>query len=247
MERQARDVLEYPLIVERLADATVTPQGAVLASGLEPSPDADEVARRQALTAEAMGLLEGGVAPSLQGVADVRTAADRAERGGVLDAAALREIADTIAGALTARRALEEQHESAPLLAELLAPVDPALAGVGGEIDRRVEEDGSGVRDNASPLLRRLRNELRAGRQRVTDELARLARSRELREHLQESFVTDRGGRPVLAVKVSARSQVPGIVHDASSSGQTLFVEPLAVVELNNRLAEAASGEREEG
>src|SRR5439155_26735261 len=93
---------------------------------------------------------------------------------------------------------------------------------------------------------KRLRNELRAGRQRVTEELARLGRSRELREHLQESFVTDRGGRPVLAVKVSARSQVPGIVHDASSSGQTLFVEPLAVVELNNRLAEAVSAEREE-
>src|SRR5439155_25789231 len=93
---------------------------------------------------------------------------------------------------------------------------------------------------------KRLRNELRAGRQRVTEELARLARSSGLREHLQETFVTDRGGRPVLAVKLSARSQVPGIVHDASSSGQTLFVEPLAVVELNNRLAEAVSAEREE-
>jgi DNA mismatch repair protein MutS2 len=246
MERQALAVLEYPLIVERLADATVTAQGAVLAHELLPSPDAGEVARRQAMTAEAIGLLEGGVAPSLQGVADVRTAADRAERGGAIDAAELRSIADTITGALAARRALEEQRESAPLLDGLLAPVDPALAGICGEIDRRVEEDGSGLRDNASPLLRRLRNELRAGRQRVTEELARLARSAELRDHLQETFVTDRGGRPVLAVKASARSQVRGIIHDASSSGQTLFVEPLAVVELNNRLAEAASAEREE-
>ena len=246
MERQSLAVLEYPLIVERLAEATVTPQGAALAHGLVPSPDAAEVAARQARTAEAVILLGTGVAPSLHGVADVRTEADRSERGGSLTAADLRAVADTIAGALAARGTLAEQRDAAPLLAGLLDAVDPGLAGVSGEIDRRVEDDGSGVRDTASPLLRRLRNELRAGRQRVADELARLARSPELREHLQETFVTDRGGRPVLAVKASARSQVRGIVHDASSSGQTLFVEPLSVVEIGNRLAEVLSAEREE-
>ena len=239
-------MLEYPLVVERLVDAAVTPPGADLARGLVPSPDAGEVAARQARTGEAVALLEEGTAPSLGGVEDVRAAADRAERGGSLEPVELRAVATTIAAALAAKGALAEQQETAPLLAELLAPVDPALAAVAGEIDRRVEEDGSGLRDNASPLLRRLRNELRAGRQRVTDELARLARSAELRDHLQETFVTDRGGRPVLAVKLGDRAHVPGIVHDASSSGQTLFVEPLAVVELNNRLAEAASAEREE-
>jgi DNA mismatch repair protein MutS2 len=246
MERQALALLEYPLIVERLAEVAVTAHGAVLARELMPSPDRDEVSRRQALTAESVALLAGGVAPSLQGVADVRAAASRAEHGGALEPAELRAIAETIGVALAARGTLDEQREPAPLLAGLLDPVDPSLAGVRGDIDRRVEEDGSGLRDNASPLLRRLRNELRAGRQRVTDELARLARSTELREHLQETFVTERGGRPVLAVKAGARSHVPGIVHDASSSGQTLFMEPLAVVELNNRLAECVSAEREE-
>jgi len=245
MERQSLAVLEYPLIVERLVDATVTPQGSALARELVPSPDAVEVAARRARTAEAVALL-AGVAPSLHGVSDVCAEAARAERGGALVPAELRAIAETIAGGLAARGALAEQQETAPLLAGLLAPVDPSLAGLAVDVDRRVEEDGSGVRDTASPLLRRLRNELRAGRQRVTDELARLARSPELREHLQETFVTDRGGRPVLAVKAGARSQVKGIVHDASSSGQTLFVEPLAVVELGNRLAEVTGAEREE-
>ncbi len=246
MDRPALALLEYPLIVERLADAAVTAHGAALARELMPSPARGEVARRQALTAEAVELLEGGAAPSLQGVADVRAEASRAARGGSLEAAELRSIATTIGVGLAARGTIGEQRESAPLLAALLEPVDPSLASIAGDIDRRVEEDGSGVRDSASPLLRRLRNELRAGRQRVADELARLARSSELRDHLQETFVTDRGGRPVLAVKASARSQVRGIVHDASSSGQTLFVEPLAVVELNNRLAEVVSAEREE-
>ena len=94
--------------------------------------------------------------------------------------------------------------------------------------------------------MRKLRNELRNGGARVRDELARVARSSEVQDALQESFLAERGGRPVLAVRASARSKVPGVVHDASSTGQTLFVEPFAVVELNNRLAEAAADAREE-
>jgi DNA mismatch repair protein MutS2 len=246
MDGPSLAVLEYPLIVERLAEATVTPQGEALARALVPSPDAGEVASRQARTAEAVTLLETGTAPSLHGVLDVRAEAARAERGGSLTAAELRATANTVSGAIAARGTLAEQRESAPLLNAVADTVDPGLARIAGDVDRRVEEDGSGLRDTASPLLRRLRNELRAGRQRVADELSRLARSPELRDHLQETFVTDRGGRPVLAVKASARSQVRGIVHDASSSGQTLFVEPLAVVELGNRMAETASAEREE-
>jgi DNA mismatch repair protein MutS2 len=80
----------------------------------------------------------------------------------------------------------------------------------------------------------------------VREELARVARSSDVQEALQEQFLAERGGRPVLAVRASSRSKVPGIVHDASSTGQTLFVEPFAVVELNNRLAEAAAEAREE-
>ena len=119
-------------------------------------------------------------------------------------------------------------------------------APLADEIARCVEEDGSDLRDNASPTLRKLRRELRDGRQRVTEELRRLGRTSRLQEHLQEDFVTQRGGRPVFAVKASSRRSVPGIVHDVSASGQTLFVEPLEVVELNNRQSEAASAEREE-
>jgi DNA mismatch repair protein MutS2 len=246
MDRNTLDVLEYPAIVERLADSTATARGAEFARALEPSGDPAEVTARQARTAEAVALVEEGSEPALRGIDDVRAAAERAGRGGSLEPAELRRMAETVAVALAAKRVLGEQREAAPLLAGLLDPVDPALEGLRGEIDRLVGEDGSGLRDSASPLLRRLRNELRAGGRRAADELARLARSAELKDHLQETFVTERGGRPVLAVKAGSRSQVGGIVHDASSSGQTLFVEPLAVVELNNRLAEVAGAEREE-
>jgi DNA mismatch repair protein MutS2 len=246
MDPNALAVLEFPAIVDRLAGATGTPAGEELARALVPSADPAAVARRQALTAEAIALLDEAAEPPLAGIADVRRRAELAAREGTLSPADLRAVAVTVDVGLQARRALAETAELAPLLAERVEPVDPALAPLAEEIRRRVEDDGSDLRDTASPVLRRLRAELRNGRQRVAAELTRLARSSDLREHLQETFVTERGGRPVLAVKAAARERVKGIVHDASASGQTLFVEPFAIVELNNRLAEAASAEREE-
>ena len=234
----ALDVLELPAVLERLAGATATSRGAELGRSLEPSPDAAEVARRQALTAEAIALLDEAAEPPLRGIGDVRAAAARAARGGVLDPTALGQIARTIGGGLAARAALDAQAELAPLLAELAVPVDPTLRGIADAIADAVAEDGSDLRDNASPALRRLRRHLREGRHRVGEELRRLAHGSSLAGHLQEDFVTQRGGRPVLAVKASARGQVRGVVHDTSSSGETLFVEPFEVVDLSNALAE---------
>jgi DNA mismatch repair protein MutS2 len=246
MDAHALAVLEYPAIVERLAGLAATDRGATLSLELLPSGEPDEVARRQALTSEAIALLDEAAEPSLAGVADVRAAAERAGRGGMLAPGELRQLAGSIVVAVEARRVLEASEALAPALAETIRAVEPGLGRLAEAIDRCVEEDGSDLRDGASPLLRRLRRELRNGRREVGEQLTRAARSAELREHLQETFVTQRGGRPVLAVKAGARGRVPGIVHDASASGQTLFVEPFSVVELNNRLAEVASAEREE-
>src|SRR6185437_2773614 len=124
--------------------------------------------------------------------------------------------------------------------------IAPALGAVAEEIRRCVDDEGLALRDTASPRLRSLRAELRAGMRRAEEAMQRLVQSSKLRPHLQESFVTERAGRPVLAVKVSSRGRVAGIVHDASGSGQTLFVEPFEVVELNNKQSETAAEEREE-
>ena len=125
---------------------------------LEPSADPQTVERRHELTSAAVEVLAGDSAPELAGIRDIRTAADRSSRGGLLRPDELRSIAVSVRVALEARRVLRE-----PVLAVLLEPVDPRLGGLAGEIDRRIEEDGSDVRDNASPLLRKLRNELRNG------------------------------------------------------------------------------------
>ena len=246
MDSHALAVLEYPAVAARLAAAAASAPGAALARALEPSGDPAEVGRRQALTAEAIALLDIAEEPVLHGAADVREAAAHTGRGGTLDARALREVAATAVTAVAMAAHLEAHAESAPLLTDLAAPVDPALGALAEAIGRCVQEDGSDLRDTASPRLRRLRAELRDGRHHVTEQLRRLARGSELRDHLQEDFVTERGGRPVLAVRASARASVKGIVHDTSATGQTLFVEPFAIVEANNRLSEAAAAEREE-
>ena len=241
MDRFALEALEFPAIRERVARATATEYGAELARTLAPAADPDEVARRQALTAEAIALLGAGEEPPLEGIHDVREVAALAARGGALTAGALRHAGDTVTGSLRVRAALES-----PLLAAIAAAVDPGLKPLADSIDRAVLEEGSDLKDNATPALRKLRGELRTGRQRVADKLEQLVRKAGISEHLQESFVTQRAGRPVLAVKASSRSGVPGIVHDTSDSGQTLFVEPFEAVELSNRLSEAVSAEREE-
>jgi DNA mismatch repair protein MutS2 len=246
MNSEALAALELPAITGRLATAAATELGAARARAVLPAVDADEVVVRQALTAEGIALLDAALEPSLAGIADLREAAARADREGLLGPSELRAIATAARVALEARRIVAEQRALAPLLHERLASIDPALAPVAAEIDRCIEEDGSEVRDTASPLLRRLRREVRNGGERVREELARVARSSDVQEALQETFLAERGGRPVLAVRASFRGKVPGIVHDASSTGQTLFVEPYAVVELNNRLAEAAAEAREE-
>src|SRR5262249_9395885 len=149
MDAHALAVLEFPAIVERLAGATESAHGDELARALEPSPDPDDVARRQALTAEAIALLDHAAQPSLAGLADVRTAAAQAARAGALGPRALRAVAVSVATGLEARRALGEAAALAPLLRDVLAPVEPSLASLADAIERAVEEDGSDLRDNA--------------------------------------------------------------------------------------------------
>ncbi len=241
MDTETPAALELPAIVARLAASTATERGSALASSLVPSDEVGEVARRQALTAEAVALLDAGTAPELAGIRDLRGSVERSERGGMLRPDELRAVSIAVRAALEAKRVT-----AAPLLAALLEPIDEELRLLADEIERCVEDDGADLRDTASPRLRKLRAEVRNGGARVRDELARVARSSDVRDALQETFLAERGGRPVLAVRASARAAVPGIVHDASSTGQTLFVEPFEVVELNNRLAEAAADAREE-
>jgi DNA mismatch repair protein MutS2 len=242
VDGRSLQMLEYARIVERVAAETSFDGGRLLAESLAPSADVAAVRRLQAETTEALRLLEAG-APRLAGAHDVRRAADAAARGAILQPDALAAIAETCRCAVDARGLLADR-EDAPLLRVIAAAITPSLATLADRIEAAVEADGSRLRDGASPSLRRLRRETAQARGRAVERLRALAGS--LRPHLQEDFVTERAGRPVLAVKASARSAVPGIVHDSSGSGQTLFVEPFAIVEAQNAIRELEAAEREE-
>jgi DNA mismatch repair protein MutS2 len=241
----ALELLELPAILERLAGAAASESGRERALGLIPSPDPERVAARQQLTTEAIAVVEASLEPELGGVRDVRGPVEIAARGSALDTRALRAIATSIEAALTARSTLVG-YAPAPGLAAIAGEIEPGLASLAETIGKAVEDDGSDLRDTASPALRRLRRELRDGRARLAERLRGLAHDPSLREHLQDDFVTERGGRPVLALRASARGSVPGVVHDSSGSGQTLFVEPFAVVDDSNRLREAEIAEQDE-
>ncbi len=244
MDERALELLELPAILARLAEATESEPGRQRAAELRPVTTAAEVDERQRLTSEAVALIEQSLEPDLA-IASIEAQVALAARGSVLETAALRPVGSAVAVALAAREALEHARQ-APGLAAIAGAADPSLQPLGERIERAVEDDGSDLRDSASPALRGLRRELRTGRTRLAERLRKLARDSTMRDHLQDEFVTERGGRPVLAVRATSRTAVPGIVHDSSGSGQTLFVEPFAVVEDSNRLREAESAERDE-
>ena len=160
---------------------------------------------------------------------------------------ALRRIAATIAGGLRARAALDEAAEprAAPAR-DRRRRSSRDLAPLAKEIDAASRTTAPICATARLPSSGACARSFAACATRVVEELRRLARAPGMREYLQEDFVTQRGGRPVLALKASARRNVQGIVHDSSGSGQTLFVEPFEIVELSNRQSEAAAAEREE-
>ena len=186
-----------------------------------------------------------GRAPELAGDPRVRAAAARSSRDGLLRPRELRAIAASVRVALEARRIIARARCSRRCSTSASRRSRPRAASPTRSTagSRRTAPTCATTRRRCCAGCAR---ELRNGGARVREELARVARSSDVQEALQEQFLAERGGRPVLAVRASSRSKVPGIVHDASSTGQTLFVEPFAVVELNNRLAEAAADAREE-
>ena len=210
MREHDLELLELPAVLARLAAAAASEPGALLAEGLRPSADADEVRLRQQQTTEAIALLDEAAEPDLGGVADVTEAAERAARGSTLDTRSLSLIERTIRAGVAGRRALTARDRRAGAAGAHRRHRRRRCSRSPRRSGASVEEDGSDLKDSASPVLRRLRRELREGRGKLAERLRKIARDPALAEHLQDDFVTERGGRPVLALKASARGRVPG-------------------------------------
>ncbi|NTU79351.1 MAG: endonuclease MutS2, partial [Chloroflexales bacterium] len=242
---QTIETLEFPKIREQLARYVAFSASRELALDLQPSTVTAEVCRAQALTGQARRLLDDFPETSIGGARDVRRPARHAARGGVLDGPTFLEVAGTVAAARALRaRLLKLDAERYPLLLEL-AGFLPILPPLEDEILRAIGDDGQ-ILDSASAELGRLRREIRIAFGRLQEKLQNMLTSSTVGGALQEPIITVRNGRYVIPVKASHRKDVRGLVHDQSSSGATLYIEPMAVVELNNRWRELQSAEEEE-
>ena len=241
MDARSQALLEFPLVRDRLAAATSFPPSRRLAEALEPSSDPIVVARQLDETDQTRALLSDRPGVGVGAAHDIGPSIERAVRGGRLDPEQFLAIADTLDA--TARLATSLADERRPLLRELGHELHP-LPAVRSTLARSFDPVGE-LLDTASPRLGGLRAAVRVAYDRLRRRLDALVGT-ELGNALQEPIVTLRNGRYVVPVKAEARSRVKGIVHDASGSGQTLFVEPLVAVELGNAWREAQVAEQEE-
>ena len=231
--------LEFTAVRGLLADRTSFTPGREGALALEPETDLASAVRLQDETAAAKALLRATPSAGLRGAQDVRDPLRRADLGGILDPEQLLAIAATVRAA---QALFSDVHGYPPLAARARFARPPSM--VAEAIEHAIGGTGE-VLDRASAALATARADLRGAQARLQQRLDGLLRS-DLARYLQDPIVTQRGGRYVVPVKSEYRGAVKGIVHDSSASGATVFIEPLEVLEANNRVREAELAEQQE-
>lgn len=244
MNQKTLERLEYPRILELLAERTSFAVSKELALQLEPSVDIDQVELALRETTEARNLLDKVGEVNTGGLRDIRTSLDQIKLGRTLEPTEYLEMRDCLQAMTRLGRYLRQLPADYPTFVNLGAGMSD-LQSLADQITKIFDEAGE-VKDSASPKLRSIRTQIKTARQRIRDKLAALIGSPELQKHLQDTVIAVRGDRYVIPVKSESKSAVPGVIHDRSASGATIFVEPLAVVEINNALRELQLAETEE-
>ncbi len=243
MDSKSLLILEYSKVIERLADFCDFSASAELARSLRPTPEFEAACTSLAETTEARSLLITNDL-TIGGAHDIREQVDLATRGGVLEPKDLLDVQNTLIATRNLRRSIEKVALEYPRLAELSLRL-PAPQGLVEAISQTIADNGE-VLDSASPKLASLRQEVRVAHDRLMTRLQRYLTDPVTAAKLQDSVITQRDGRYVIPLRAEFKGQVKSIVHDQSSTGATLFVEPLAVVELNNTYRELQLAERDE-
>ncbi len=214
---------------------------------LGPSSDPDTVRYLLDVSRQAYELVETRPSFGVGGARDIRQPVDRAAIGSILSPHDLLQVLDTVSAARALRRnfrKIETGAQDYPAFSEFVSHVAD-LPSLEEDLKRAIGDTGE-ILDSASDELRRIRQQLRTAHARVVERIRRYLTNSDYSSALQEQIVTSREGRYVVPVRADRRSQLKGVVHDTSASGQTLFVEPLEIVELNNRWRELQAAERHE-
>lgn len=245
MNEKVLKTLEYDKIIEQLTQLAYSEAAKTTCRSLKPMDDLTAIRQAQEETADALNRILRQGSLSFYGVADIQDSMKRLEIGSTLSIPELLRVEKLLetAGRVKAydRNAPEEVNDCLTDSFSLLEP----LSRISGEIRRCIPE-AEEISDDASPGLRHVRQSMRNISEKVHNQLNSMVASQTTRSYLQDGVVTLRDGRYCLPVKAENRSQVPGVVHDRSSTGSTLFIEPMAVVKLNNDLRDLEIKEQEE-
>lgn len=246
MNEKALRILEYNKIIDMLCESTVSNMGRDIAMDLRPSNDLNEIKELLQETTEAVKLLlKKGNIP-IGGMQDIRVPLKKVKLGSTLEPGELLKIADTLRAARRLKSFMNEDRgeESFPIIEyyiETLSPYKSIEDSIGNAIISEEE-----ISDNASPQLHSIRRRIKEKTASMREKLNHMITSPAYQKYLQDPIITVRGDRHVIPVKQEFRANVPGIVHDQSASGATLFIEPMAVVEMNNDLKKLKLDEENE-
>lgn len=234
IEKKLMNILEFNIILDNLSEYAVSEKTKKEIKDICPSSDTLEVKKLQALTSEAYLVNYKYMLNPIVQFDDVTDILNKAKAGATLQMGELLKVARIIRSSRIAKKDISGTGEDIVFLREVIAPifVDSALEksitdSIAGEFE---------MKDDASELLRSLRRKILSTNNKLKDKLASYTRSNDVSKYLQDNLVTIRQGRFVLPVKSESRSQVPGLIHDQSASGATVFIEPFPIVELNNEL-----------
>lgn len=244
MARYAIKTLEFDKVKSRLATKAATFLGKQAAGAIQIESDFVKVQQLQEETAEALRLLDEGRRFPFGGAHNITELIKRAELGSVLEPEELLQVLLTLQAFGSMKQFLTEQAELAPTLAEY-EPQLTQFSRLEKQIDSAIDEHGE-LRDTASPKLSGLRTAIQIAKNRVKEKLDSILHDPNNQKYFQDNLVTMRGDRYVIPVKQEYKMNFPGIVHDQSGTGATLFIEPLAVVNLNNDIKRYLAEEHEE-
>ncbi|RIU93724.1 endonuclease MutS2 [Oceanobacillus picturae] len=242
MNERILRVMEFDKIIDQLKDHAATSLGKRLAVQTKPSVVMEEVIQRQKETDEASQIVRLNAELPLGGISDIRASIKRSVIGGSLGTDECLDVVNTIYGGRQVKDFVGKLEETYPILEELVEQITPLR-----ELEQLIKsciDDHGYVMDSASQKLRSIRSSIRTYESRVRDRLENYTRTNS--NMLSDAIITIRNDRYVLPVKQEYRGAIGGIVHDQSSSGQTLFMEPKAIVDLNNQLQEASVKEKQE-
>ncbi len=244
MQKRTLRVLEFTKIRDMLSELAVTPMGKEKCNALEPSESLAQVQQWQQETEEATVILQYLGGSPLTPFDNVQSHITLAQKGATLSTKALLSVAEMLRASRSVRSALVTDRKNTPLLTGYASALRQ-VAHVERDIsDAILSEDE--ISDHASSTLADIRRHLRGATDRIRDKLNQMIRNPGFAKFVQDPIITVRNGRYVIPVRAEARGNVPGLVHDQSASGATLFIEPMAAVEMGNELKEWELKERQE-